>query len=173
MKRLVLLAVAAAMLMGSSARHDAYIISVGDNLTYRSASSLDEFEAMRKRITGRYMWVRRGGQEYVIRDEATIVRIEALFASVDALRPEQKTVSEEEVKLDREADRLSDKDHLSQAEETRLSELRDRLHAISQRERELDRKEEELERVAERALWKDVDAAIKAGTAKPTAATRR
>ena len=152
MKRLVLLAVAAAMLMGSSARRDAYIISAGDNLTYRSASSLDEFEVMQKRITGRYMWVRRGGQEYVIRDEATIARIEGLFASVDALRPEQKTVSDEERKLDREADELSDQDHLSRAEETRLSELRDRLRAISQRERELDRKEDELERVAERAF---------------------
>jgi chromosome segregation ATPase len=162
MKRLLLLAIAVVALTGSSARRDAYIISTGDNLTYKAGSSLDEFEVMRKRISGRYLWTRRDGREYVIRDEATIRRVEAFFAPVEALAPEQKAVGREEAKLDKEADRLSDKDHLSPAEETRLSQLRERLRAISQRERELDDKEEELERQAERAL-----------TAKPAAANRR
>jgi predicted RNase H-like nuclease (RuvC/YqgF family) len=173
MKRLLLLAVAVVALMGSSARPDAYIISTGDNLTYKAASSIDQLQATRKRLTGRYMWVRRGGLEYVIRDEATIARVEAFFARVDALGPEQEAVSREEAKLDHEADRLSDKDRLSPAEETRLRELHERLRVMSQRERELDRKDEELEREAERALWTEVDSAIGDGTAKPTAATRR
>jgi chromosome segregation ATPase len=173
MKRLLLLAVTVVALMGSGARHDAYIISSGDNLTYRAGSNLDEFEAMRTRITGRYVWVRRDGREYVIRDERTINRLQTFFAPVEALAPEQKAIGREEAKLDREADRLSDKDRLSAAEETRLRELRERLRTVSRRERELDRKEEELEREAERAFWTEVDAAIDTGTAKPTAATRR
>lgn len=173
MKRLLLLAIAVVTLTGSSARHDAYIISTGDNLTFKAGSSLDEFEAMRKRISGRYMWVRRDGREYVIRDETAIRRVEAFFAPVEALAPEQKAVGREEEQLDREADRLSDKDHLSPAEETRLNELHERLRAVSQRVRELDEKEEKLEREAERALWTEVDSAIEAGTAKPSAATRR
>lgn len=128
MKRLLLLAIAVVTLTGSSARHDAYIISAGDNQRYKAGSSLDEFEAMRKRISGRYMWVRRDGREYVIRDETTIRRVETFFAPVEALAPEQKAMGREEEQLDREA---------------------------------------------ERALWTEIDSAIEAGTAKPTAATRR
>lgn len=173
MKRLLILAAAVFALIGSDARRDAYIISIGDNLTYKAASSLDQLEATRKRITGRYVWVQRGGAEYVIRDEPTIGRLEAFFAPVEALAPEQKAVGREEAKLDHEADRLSDKERLSPAEKTRLKELRERLRAVSQRERELDNKEEELERVAERAFWAEIDSAIAAGTAKPTAAIRR
>ena len=173
MKRLVLLAIAAVSVMASDARRDAYIISKGDNVTYRAAFSVEQLQAVRKRITGRYMWVQRGGVEYVIRDEATIRRVEALFAPVDALAPEHEAVSREESTLDRETDRLSDKDHLSSGEKTRLRELRDRLRAVSRQERELDRKQDELEDEAERALWVEVDAAIDAGIAKPTAALRR
>jgi len=173
MKRLVLLAVAAVTLMASDARRDAYIISTGDNVTYRAAFSLEQMQAVRKRITGRYIWVQRGRQEYVIRDEATIRRVETFFAPVDALAPEQEAVGREERTLDHEADRLSDKDSLSAVEKTRLRELRDRLRVVSQRERALDNKEEELEREAERSLWAEIDSAIDAGTAKPTSALRR
>jgi hypothetical protein len=167
MKRLMLLMVAAVALMGSSARHDAYIISTGDNNTYGASSSIDELQSVRTRVTGRYVWVRRGGHEYVIRDERAIGRMETLFSPLKALGPEQEAAGREEAKLDREADRLSDKDSLSSDERTRLRDLRERLRDVSEREKELDAKEDALERATERAFWAEVDSAIHAGTAKP------
>ncbi|HJW96113.1 MAG TPA: hypothetical protein VJ901_21070 [Thermoanaerobaculia bacterium] len=173
MKRLVLLTIAAVSLMGSSARRDAYIISSGDNNTYQAASSLDELQSVRKRVTGRYIWVRRDGREYVIRDEATMARVKTLFAPLSALHPEQKAISREEVRLDREADRLSDKEHLTSAERQRLRDLREQLRDVERREKALDDKEEALERDLERTFWDEMDSAIRGGVAKPTAATRR
>jgi hypothetical protein len=172
MKR-VLLLVAAVALMGSSARKDAYIISAGDNITYNADSSVDNLQSIRKRMSGRYIWVRRGGQEYVIRDEATIGRVETLFAPMAALAPEQAEVGRGEARLDRATDRLEDKGHLAPEEKQRLRELREQQHTVRQRERELDEREEALERVAERAFWNEIDSAIRAGTAKPIAATQR
>ena len=173
MKRLILLTLAVVALMGSSRGRDAYVISGGDNNTYKSDSSLDELLAVRKVLTGRYMWVRRDGREYVIRDEATLERIETFFEPLKALRPEQKAASREEARLDREVDRLEDDDHLSRADRQRLVELRQQLRDASERERELDEKEEALERNAERALWAEVDSAIRAGRVKPSAVIPR
>src|ERR1044072_9101032 len=159
-KRRMLLAVVAVALMGSSAARDAYVLSTGDNNTFRAASSLDEFQVVQKQLSGRYLWVRRDGRQYVLRDEATIGRVNRLFAPIDLLRPQLHAVGREEAKLDRETDRLSDKDRTSPAERERLAELRGQLRAIERREKELDDRQEELERVAERALWAEIDAAI-------------
>src|SRR5258708_6074450 len=163
MRRLVIIFAALSML-ASGSRKDAYIISTGDNMTYNAGTNLDEFQSARKRVTGRYVWVRRGGREYVIRDETTILRAEGLVSPGMALAPQQAEISREESRLDREADRLEDKDErLKPAEEKRLAELRDRLRVIERREKELDEKQEELEREAERAFWPLVDGAIRAG----------
>jgi predicted RNase H-like nuclease (RuvC/YqgF family) len=167
MKRLMLLTVAAVALMGSSARRDAYIISTGDDNTFSISSSIDELKSVRTRMNGRYVWVRRDGHEYVIRDEKTIDRVETLFEPSHALAPEQEAISRAEEKLDHEADRLSDKSRLTLDERTRLRELHEQLRDVARREQELDARQEELERVAERAFWAEVDAAIRAGTAKP------
>ena len=168
MKRLLLLTLAAVTLMGSRRyRDDAYVISRGDNNVYMAASSMEELQAVRKRLTGRYMWVRRDGREYVIRDENTLQHIDTFFEPVRALEPEQRAANREEERLDRLVDRLDDQDHLSRAEREQLKELRAQLRAASERENELDQKGEELEEKAERKLWVEVDAAIRAGTAKP------
>ena len=172
MKRLMLIT-AAALMLASSSRKDAYIISIGNNTTI-SGSDIDTLVAMQKRLNGsRYVWVRRAGREYLITDDTTIARTQALFAEEMALAPEQERVSREESRLDHEVDRLEDRDEddepLTTAERKRLAELRDQLRVVARREREIDQKQEALEREAERGLWLLVDEAVRAGIAKPLA----
>ncbi len=168
MKRLMLIA-AAVMMLAASSRRDAYIISIRGNTTI-SGANVEQLVAMQKRLNGgRYVWVRRAGREYLITDDTTVSRTQALFADEMALAPEQEAVSREESRLDHEADRLEDKDALTPAEEKRLEELRLQLRAVAKREKQLDQKQEALEREAERGLWLLVDEAVRAGIAKPLA----
>src|SRR5262249_43496551 len=149
MRRVALVA-GAVLLLASSAPKDGYIVSVGDDNTFNTGTNLNELLAVRKHMTGRYVWVRRDGHEYVIRDETTVRRAEALFASPAALAPEQEALGREESALDREADRLEDAETRTAAEERRLEEIRARKRVVARRERDVDRQEEELERAAER-----------------------
>jgi bla regulator protein blaR1 len=168
MKRLMLIAAAMAMLATRS-HQDAYIISIGDDTTI-SGASVDQIVSVHERFKGRYVWVRRGGRDYLITDETTLQRAQALFAAQRALAPDQEAVSREESRLDHEADALEDKEEpLTVAEAKRLDELHAQLRVVAQREKELDRKEEALEREAERGFWSLVDQAIRAGVAKPLA----
>jgi hypothetical protein len=163
MKRLMLIAVAATML-AASARKDAYIVSVGSQNMIAGASVKD-IEASAKRFDGRYVWLRRGGREYVITDETLVVRAEALFAPQAALGVQQSALGREESQIDSEESRLDDAPR-SAARDQRLAEIHARQRRIEERERELDRKEEQLEREAESAFWRMVDAAIRAGQAR-------
>lgn len=167
MKRMMMIAAAAAML-ASSARKDGYIIATGHNMTFNMGTSIDAFNGVSKRFgDGPYLWVRRDGREYLITDETTVLRAEALFEPEARLSPEQSAIGREEARLDKEADHLEDRDErLTAAEHKRLDEIRARLRAIEQREKELDDQQEALEREAERALWPLVDGAIRAGLAK-------
>ena len=166
MTRMMMIAAAVAML-ASSAHKDAYILATGDNNTFNMGTSIPEFNAQIKRFSGRHIWVRRAGHEYLIRDETTILRAEALFAPEGRLSPEQAAIGREEARLDKEADRLEDKDNRTAAEDRQLDELRVKLRDVERREKELDAKQEALEREAERGFWQLVDSAIRAGTAKP------
>jgi len=167
MKRVPLLLLAALLITAWKSNKDAYIISHGDNNTFSTGTSVEEILAMRKRLSGRYVWVRRDGREYIIRDATLVSRAQALFQPQMALAPEQEAVSREEAQLDREADRISDRGPRTAAEKQRLSELHARLRVVAQREKELDEQEEALEREAERDLWVIVDGAIRSGAAKP------
>jgi hypothetical protein len=145
---------------------DAYVISTGNNSAI-SGASVREIVAAVKRLPDKGIWVKRGGREYVIVDETTEQQVLALFAPQRALAPEQEAVSREESRLDDQIDALEDRDHLTAAEERRLSELRAQMRVVSRRERELDEKEQELEREAERQFWSLIDGAIRSKVAKP------
>ena len=161
----VLMVILAAVAM--SGHQDAYIISVGNNSTLSGATVADIVD-VHKRMPGQYIWVRRGGCEYVIADDATRRQALALFAPQRALEPEQEAVGREERRLDREADWLEDKEgRLTPAEKQRLAELREQLRVVARRERELDEREERLERDAERQFWPLIDTAIRSGQARP------
>lgn len=160
-----MLVLLATVILNSNPPKDAYIISTGDNSTF--STNVDVLRAVRRRIPARSVWMRRGGQEYLIVDETLVRRAEALFAPEMALGPQQDAVGREESRLDHQIDALEDKeDRLSADEERNLSDLRAQMRDVEDRERELDRKEERLEREAERQLWPLLDDAIRAGLAK-------
>ena len=165
MKRMMMIAAAVTML-ASGAHKDAYIIAVDNNTTFNAGTSVEQFMAFRKHNPGRYVWVRRNGREYLIRDETTILRAEALFAPEVRLSPEQAALGREEAQVDKEQDRLEDKENRTAAEDRRLNDLRARERDLARREKELDEKQETLERDAERAFWPLMDSAIRAGLAK-------
>lgn len=155
-------------------RRDAYALHEGDTrITISGDTSLDSVRELNQTFSGDFLWVRRGGKEFLIRDEILLDRVRALFAPQRALGPEQATVAREEAALDHEEDDLDD--DVAQAilpahrqdclRHTRLGEIHTRQEEISRRESELDRREEELDRQAEAALWPLVDDAIRDGLA--------
>ena len=166
MKRLLLIAVALAMLATSKSRRDGYILAPSsDNLTFSGGIDMSSFETLRERYPGKLLWVRRDGREYIIRDETLLMRAQALFAPPAALAPEQAAIAREEAALDREEERLDDAAKTAE-NRRRLDEVRARQKKVAEREKALDEREEELERIAERELWQLVDTAIRSGAAK-------
>jgi len=164
MKRLLLIALAAAALMSAKPRRDAYIIKIDDNTTI-SGADVDSIVAVAEAFRGKVVWARRNGTEYLVRDEAFLDRARALFAPQLALVPEQTAIGREEEQLDREEERLEDAPRTA-ANERRLDEVRAKQRALAKREQALDEREEQIERAAERALWPMVDDAIRTGMAK-------
>jgi hypothetical protein len=45
----------------------------------------DEMDASRAKYPGKFVWFRQAGQAYVVRDPATVARVEAAWASTDKL----------------------------------------------------------------------------------------
>jgi hypothetical protein len=162
----------AATIYAGNASRDAYVMAFGDSPSISlntSGIGINPAVKMRERYGRDFLWVRRNGREYVIRDRALLATIDALFSPQRELEPQQRTVDREESELDHEIDALEDRDEddkpLTAAEETRLRDLRARERDVSARQRDLDRREEELERKAERQLWRMVDDAIRKGIA--------
>jgi prefoldin subunit 5 len=130
-----------------------------------------------------FMWFKKDGREYLIRDARTLDRLEGLFERERAYKPEAKRVRRElrplerrESELDPEIDALTDRDDhdhpLTAAEEDRLRDLRremetvhSRMRVLEQQEEEIDRKRDELEAEAERAMMPILEEAIRSGVA--------
>ena len=87
-----------------------------------------------------------------------------MWAPIDALKPEQSALDEEEEELDNRLDAIYDGD--TKAEPGELQRLRERNRVVSQRQRELDRQEEALEKVIEGKLRDMVEQAIRDGRAQ-------
>jgi hypothetical protein len=183
--RALLLAAGAVALLASAPR-DAYILSGPESrITFSTGAAIPQLRAMTARFGGDFLWARRHGNEYVIRDAALMQRARSFFVPVSALAPAQEAVGREEAKLDREEERLdaiadrvkdsedrnrSAKDDRSRESalretEAKLVEVREKQRDVSRRERELDQREEALEREAEQKLWQLVDDAIRSGAA--------
>jgi predicted ribosome quality control (RQC) complex YloA/Tae2 family protein len=171
-----------------SRRGDAYVLARGDSC--RMSGSLEELADLRERNGKAFLWARREGSSYLVKDERLRAEAEGLFAAVDALQPDYRALELRERKLDREDEALDDEGELIEAEQEargeqdsatddsdldgrrdRLAEKRHDLHIrqrrLSDEERSLDRKEEALDAAAEAELWKLIDRAIKGGAAKP------
>jgi hypothetical protein len=113
---------------------------------------------------GPYLWVRLGSREWLIRDEALLREAVALWAPIDALRPEQDALGAEEARLDKRIDAIED--GKAKAEPGELARLRERETVVSRRQRELDERSEAMEKVVEAKLRDLIDAAIRDGRAK-------
>lgn len=175
-------------------RTDAYVLAVGDSWTSGDID-LDELAGMRERLSGDFLWFRRGGTAYRVDDPAILRKAETCFEPLRALEPEMEAFrrserlfdAKEEV-LDREQDDVeqdledldadeeaglpidpSQREELERrrdAVEPRLRELRKEQRALESVERELDAREEALEAEAEGRLWRLIDETIASGAAK-------
>jgi len=181
----VLLLSTAAIVLLASAPRDAFILSSpGSQVTCSVVDDLSGFQSLKARYGDDFLWVRRHGRSYVVRDAALLQRAHSCFAAVSALAPAHEAINREERKLDREEERLDAiTDRASDSEDRRMSaksapsegelrevrmkleEVRARQRVVNERERELDRREDILEQEAERNMWRLVDDAIRSGAA--------
>jgi hypothetical protein len=169
-------------------QEDAYILTRGDHWSSMNCSMKD-LRDMRRKLRGSFLWFRRSGDAYVIRDPATLEAAWLLFAPLDDLEPEraelrerqdqleqkERALDEDEEDLDRIADRVSDADEDGPKErdlEQKQRALEERQHGLEQlqrnedvREEALEAREEEIERKAEAELWRLIDRAISGGLA--------
>jgi hypothetical protein len=147
-------------------RGDGYVLQTENpHMMVNTGIALRELPAMQRRFGhGPYVWARVGGRNYLIRDEAFLRQAAALWAPVDALRPEQDALSAEESRLDKRIDAIED--HPTRAGRGELPELRERFRDVERRMRDLDQRSEALEKVAEERLRDLVDDAIRDGRAR-------
>jgi phage shock protein A len=161
-----------------------YILVYGGSQNIRSGPdvSLDVALAKRDQYGGDFLWFKKDGHRYLIRDAATLARVQALFERARVYKPESKRVKGEarslerrESQLDREIDELTDRDEgppLTAAEEDHLRDLRRELESVEgqlrvleRQEEEIDRKRDALEAEAEKQLGPILDEAIRSGAA--------
>lgn len=160
---------------------DTYVLNRGDSASV--GGSLEDLGTLRRRYAGDFLWFRRGGAGYVIRDPGLLADAAAFFEPLRELEPEQSSLARREATLDREdEDNDREEEAIEAEEETRPSPerdrrrrtLEDRRRDLSRRQRELakeeralDRRENALEETAERELWKFLDRTVTSGAARP------
>ena len=177
----------------SSRAADAYVLARGEHWS-NSNASLEVVLAIQRRFSGDFLWVRRAGKEFLIRDSRIIDEAQAFWAPLRKLDPErselelrQSRLESDEADLDREqeeiegelerlsedSDRRGDETARSNLERRRR-EVETRLRAVEGRDRELEaversieQREAALEERAERELWRLIDTAIIHGEARP------
>ena len=149
-------------------RGDKYVYMYGDGNTVMSGgANVEDLLVLHHHLSGEFLWVRRGGKSYVIRDSELLDRVQALFVPVRALAPEERAVEREESELDHQIDELEDLERpLTSDEERRLDKLRPRRGEVHRREHELDKREDELNCQAEAKMWPIVEEAIRSGMAQ-------
>jgi bla regulator protein BlaR1 len=166
---------------------DTYVLYRGSNSSMNG--TLEGFEELRRRYAGDFLWFRRAGSAYVIRDPRLLSEAEGLFDPVRKLEPEQEAISRQQAALDREEEEIDREQEAIEAEqedsrdtdvprdrsaalerrhralEVRRRDLRRRQRPVAAEERALDRRSEQIEQAAERKLWDLIDRAIRSGAA--------
>lgn len=172
---------------------DAYVLSLGKS-SWTTNTSLEKMQGLRKRITGDFLWVRRGRKSFLVRDPETLRQARTLFDPLRTLEPDraalerlrsplerrEQALDREQEALDREADRVSDRkkdravgvredlERRRRALEQRMRALEKEQEQVEALENALDEQREALENDAEGELWRLIDASIARGLAKPT-----
>jgi flagellar biosynthesis GTPase FlhF len=175
----------------SDAGRDSYSIVVHD--TWMSSNqSVPQMESMLARFQGDYVWLRRHGKVYVVRDAARMEEARQIFQAPDperdSLERERSAFERRESELDREQDRLEeasdemrdadddeDGPKLDEAALRRLEEVKakrrevhSQMRELEAQDRELDRREDAIEKRDEVRLWALADRWIADGTAQST-----
>lgn len=176
---------------GTGQPDDAYVLSRGHSSS--SNGTLEELRDLRRRYSGDFLWFRRAGREYLVRDPRLLGEAAALFDPLRELEPEQTALARkqdalgrEEEALDREQDDL-EREAEAASEKTRGSaskthsaperqqralaerqaDLARRQRVLDDEEQGIDRRQERLEKAAEARLWKLIERSIREGVASP------
>jgi hypothetical protein len=184
MRKLLLLLLALTF-PASASGYFSYIYKNGDVTHMRSSTDIETMVALSKRWSGEYVWLKRDGRSYLIRDAGVLAEVRSAFAEMHAYEPTLRAAHERlhplerkmeriERQMDRLGDRLSDDDDLDR--DTRRSleeqlrkaeaEFQELEHDFKPAERESERMERELdrlERIAEERFEKIVIRAIDSG----------
>lgn len=191
MRRPILLSLLLLLVAVTVAADDfAYVFSRGGRALISGHIDLERIRSMEARYSngGEFLWARRNGRQYLIRDRATIAEARGAFVDADALhddyerlaarmRPLEKKERELERQMDRLSDDISDRDDLTRAErrqmELRLRELEEQmrpihreLRVLEEEEERLDQREEAIVAVAEQKLRQIIDRAVARGVAE-------
>lgn len=177
-----------------AAATDSYVLARGKHWSSAN-TTIPEIQRLQRRYSGEFLWFRRGGKTFLIRDPATLTEAFALFGPMEIEGPErrdlerrQQEIERKENALDRkeeELDRLADQfDEEGEGEtraeserrdlERRQRELEARRRGVEEEarkleplERSLEERQEALERKAEQQLWELIDRAVRRGAARP------
>lgn len=166
---------------GDRGPRDTYVLNRGNSASV--SGSLEDLGTQRRRYSGDFLWFRRGGTAYVIRDPQLLIEADAFFEPLRELQPDQESLARREAALDREDEEHDREEEAIEAEEEaqpspeldrrrralddRRRELSRRQHELAKEERALDRREEALEEAAERELWTFLDRTVASGAARP------
>src|SRR5258705_11330943 len=99
MKRLVALSLLFVATSAVAKTRDAYILSVGPGpgvMLLTTGIDIEDAVSRRQHYGHDFLWVRRNGHDYLIRDANFLARADALFAPQRALEPEQQAGAKEE-----------------------------------------------------------------------------
>ncbi len=166
---------------GDRRPRDTYVLNRGHSASV--SGSLEDLGTLRRRYSGDFLWFRRGGATYVIRDPRLLAEADAFFEPLRELQPDQDSLARREAVLDREDEEHDREEEAIEAEEEtrpspeldrrrrdlhdRRGDLSPRQQELAKEERALDRREEALEEAAERELWTFLDRTVASGAARP------
>lgn len=194
---LILSVCAAAVLSFASSTHadnyiftdrnaDAYVLTK-DYVSYSTNATGDDILTLNQMFGGNYLWVRRTGKEYVVRDSHAIRDANRLFAALDEVEPERAALQQEQSQLEEEESSLNTEregvesrlaalgsdDKPSGARtalegqlaglSVRRSALADRTSDLEMRKEALETRVKSLQLQVETSLWALVDRALADG----------
>ena len=160
---------------------DAYVLIEGDDVTMAGHS--DDIRTAQRLQQGNapVLWVRKNGKQYVVRDAATVQRMKAAHAPVQALGEQQGKLGEQqgalgerqgelgsrqgelgvkmsEIAQDQAAAALRGADTREAANDRRMKELQDEQEALARQQEVLARQQEPLARQQEALARKQMAA---------------
>ena len=141
----------ALLLTGSTAlaerAPDSYILSEGDT-SWCTSASVRDILALQGRIAGRFLWVRRAGKEYLIREPATLDQALSLFAPMRLDGPEREELARKQERLEAERDALENQQQTIEEDLESGTDEDDRTDQSAERaaeRRSLEKRREEIE----------------------------